>query len=224
VAAADARRGLGILGGSFDPPHLGHLHLALACRSRLGLAEVRLMPTGRLPPHRPPAATEAADRVAMTKAAVAGHDGLGVDLREQARSGPCYTVDSLLELRAEAPRRPLWLLLGADALHTLPTWRAWQRILELANLAVALRPGSPAGNWPAAVAARLYPCRPDTPLPAEANGHVVLLDVHAHDVSSSQLRRRLAGGADTGAWITPPVLDYIARHGLYHQPAVQRAC
>ena len=120
---------LGILGGTFDPIHNGHLELARELVAALPLSAVRLVPAGD-PPHRPPPVASAVDRLAMTELAIAGHAGLEVDAREIVRAGRSYTVLTLEELRAEAPMRPLALIVGADALP---------RITRLASVARTVR-------------------------------------------------------------------------------------
>ena len=129
-----------ILGGTFDPVHYGHLHLAEDIRRALALPQVRLIPAGD-PPHRGGPAASAADRVAMLDLAVRDMPGLAVDRREVERAGKSYTVLTLEELRAEDASRPTLLCLGADAFHGLPTWHRWQDILRLAHIVVAVRPG-----------------------------------------------------------------------------------
>src|SRR5579859_4112192 len=111
---------LALLGGTFDPIHLGHLRVAWEAAEALD-AEVRLMPAN-VPPHRPAPAASAAERVRLIEAALAGQSRLTLDARELARPGRSYTVDTLLELRAEQASRPLLLVLGADAFAGLPTW------------------------------------------------------------------------------------------------------
>ena len=133
-----ASRAVALLGGTFDPVHLGHVGLADDAQRAIRSADVRLVPAAD-PPHRPPPGASATHRLAMLELAIAGHDGLTIDTREIERGGKSYTVLTLEELRAEAPTRPLILVLGADAFRGLPTWHRWDEILALAHVAVAAR-------------------------------------------------------------------------------------
>ena len=134
-------RPLALLGGTFDPVHYGHLRLADELRRALAPLEMRLVPA-RDPPHRETPAASAADRLAMLRLAVEEFPALAIDGRELARDGKSYTVLTLEELRADAPERPLVLVLGADALLGLPTWHRWHDVLALAHLVVVARPGT----------------------------------------------------------------------------------
>lgn len=133
-------RPLAILGGTFDPVHNGHLRGAWEAAEALD-AEVRMVPA-RTPPHRPPPVADAAGRVALLRAALAGQDRLTIDTRELDRDGPSYTVDTLASLREEiGPERPLVLLVGADAFAGLASWHLWRRLFDLAHVGVLTRPG-----------------------------------------------------------------------------------
>ncbi|WP_157722848.1 nicotinate-nucleotide adenylyltransferase, partial [Stenotrophomonas pictorum] len=136
-----------LYGGTFDPVHNGHLAIARCARDELA-SPVRLMPAAD-PPHRAPPGADAAQRAAMLELAIAGEPGLSVDLRELVRAKehpgvPSWTVDTLRQLRAQiGASQPVALLIGADSLLGLPEWHEWERLLELAHLVVADRPGSP---------------------------------------------------------------------------------
>ena len=132
-------RPMAIFGGTFDPVHLGHLSVAWEAAELLD-ADVRLMPAS-VPPHRPAPAADAAQRAAMLRAALQEQSRLTLDTRELERSGPSYTIDTLIELRAEHGDRPLVLLLGADAFAGLPTWHRWRELFDLAHIGVLSRPG-----------------------------------------------------------------------------------
>lgn len=130
---------LAIFGGTFDPVHLGHLSVAWEASELLD-AEVRIMPAS-VPPHRAPPVASAEQRVAMLRAALQGQSRLTLDTRELERAGPSYTIDTLIELRAEQRERPLVLLIGADAFAGLSGWHRWRELFEVAHIGVLSRPG-----------------------------------------------------------------------------------
>jgi len=195
---------LALLGGTFDPIHLGHLRVAWEAAEALD-AEVRLMPAN-VPPHRPAPAASAAERVRLIEAALAGQSRLTLDARELARPGRSYTVDTLLELRAEQASRPLLLLLGADAFAGLPTWHRWRELFDLAHLVVLTRPGHTPATPPelsAEVAAR----RASDPseLRTAPAGRVLHLPVTPLEISASAVRALLAAGREP-RWLLPDAL------------------
>lgn len=195
---------LGIYGGTFDPVHFGHLLLAEQCREQLELDAVWLMPAAA-PPHKPSAAiSEAKHRLAMLELATAGHPALQVSRLELDRGGASYTVETLEAVRAEEPTRELYLLIGADSLADLPTWRSPQRILELATVAAVNR-----GRTPPDVAAVAGP------LGARATGRIVVVSMPAIDLSASDLRQRAAAGRSLRYMTPRAVEEYIYEHGLY---------
>ncbi|HKQ58273.1 MAG TPA: nicotinate (nicotinamide) nucleotide adenylyltransferase, partial [Candidatus Eisenbacteria bacterium] len=137
---SDARRRIGLFGGTFDPPHLGHLALAEAARDRLRLDEVRFVPAGR-PPHKSRARiTSTALRVAMVRLAVRRNRAFTVSTLEAHRGGPSFTVETLRRVAEAEPGARLYLLMGADSLGDFATWREPEAIVRLATLAVAERP------------------------------------------------------------------------------------
>jgi nicotinate-nucleotide adenylyltransferase len=192
------RRRIGLVGGSFDPPHVGHLVVAECALVELGLDEVRLLVAGE--PWMKPAVSAAADRVALVEAAVAGAPGLVCDTREVGRPGPTFTADTLAELRAEEPDADLFFVLGEDAAAVLPAWERIEEAFALATFVVVTRPGS------------------DAPDEALLPGPVVHLEIPQLRVSSTDLRDRFARGGAT-RWLVPPAVDEeIRRRGLYGAP------
>lgn len=131
---------IGIFGGTFDPIHYGHLRTGFELLQALKLAELRFMPAGN-PPHREHTVASNEQRLEMVRVATEGQARFVVDDREMRKSGPSYSVETLAELRAEHPRRPLCLIIGMDAFLGLPKWHQWRDLLELAHLVVAHRPG-----------------------------------------------------------------------------------
>ena len=201
----DARRGSplarrsGLLGGSFDPVHEAHIALAEAAMRTLELADVQLIPAAN-PWQRAPLKAAPDHRLRMLELAVDGHPGLTVNPIEIVRGGATYTIDTL---RALPPGRYVWLL-GADQLANFCTWRAWQDIAAMVDLAVAVRPGT----------ALLVPDELAQWL--QGHGHVLQeLPFAPMDVSASGIRERLAHGASAAGMLNPAVADYISRHGLY---------
>jgi len=192
------RRRIGLVGGSFDPPHLGHLVVAECARVELDLDEVRLLVAGE--PWMKPAVSAAADRVALVEAAVADAAGLVCDTREVGRPGPTFTADTLAEIRAEEPDADLFFVLGEDAAAALPAWERIEEAFALATFVVVTRPGSEAPD--------------ESALP----GPVVHLEIPQLRVSSTDLRERFARGGAT-RWLVPPAVDdEIRRRGLYGAP------
>ena len=222
-ASTTERAPLGVLGGTFDPVHFGHLRLAEEARDALGLTEVTLIPAGD-PPHREQPLSTAAQRLALVARAVAGNPALSVDDGEVCQAGKSYTVLTLERLRARhGDTRPLVLILGADAFNGLHRWHRWRELFELAHIAVANRPGSPphARRWPevldaelaAACASRLT--RDPTCLRDSAAGKVVPFDMTPLAISASLIRDLIRSGHSARYLLPDTVLDFIATKGLY---------
>jgi len=209
-------RPIGVLGGMFDPIHLGHLRPALEVAEALDLEQVRVVPCG-VPPHRAAPQAPAALRRRLVEAAIAAEPRFALDARELERPGPHYTVDTLVSLRAElGPDRPLVLLLGADALAGLDRWHRWQELASLAHLAVMRRPGHAlptAGAVAASIASRL--ATEPAALARSAAGAVWVQDVTALEVSSTEVRARLGRGA-SARWLVPDAAwDLMRSSGAY---------
>jgi len=185
-------RPLAILGGTFDPVHIGHLNAAWEAAEVLD-ADVHLMPAS-VPPHRPPPVATAAQRVAMLRAALAGQSRLSLDTRELEREGPSYTIDTLTALRAELGARPLVLLVGEDAFAGLPTWHRWRELFGVAHIGVLTRPGAVL-QLPAelreATRTRVVPPAMLADTPA---GQVAAVPVTPLDISATHVRELLAEG------------------------------
>ncbi len=212
---------LGILGGTFDPVHFGHLRLAQEIGELLRLAEVRFIPSGT-PPHRPAPHVTPQQRLAMVRLAIADNPLFTADGREVKRSGPGYTYDTLSELRRElGATRPLCVLLGADAFLEFATWHRWHELFGLAHLIVAHRPGFPPESWPARMPqplAREYETRLlKQPLAVHLSpaGGIATQAIAALDVSASMIRESLVRGANPRYLLPDAVLDYIRASSLY---------
>ena len=188
-------RRVGLLGGTFDPPHVGHLVVAECARVELGLAEVRLLVAGD--PWMKSTVSPAEDRVALARAAVEGEHALRVDDREVRRGGPTFTADTLEELRAEEPDVEWCFLLGVDAAVDLPSWERGQDALRLARFVVVTRPGHGLEDAPAQVRDLDH------------------LEVPEIAISSTDLRRRYQQGGPTRFQVPPAVDDRVRELGLY---------
>ncbi len=188
---------LGILGGTFNPPHLGHLALARHARAELELDRVLLMPARRSPGKPAEDDPGPVRRLEMCRLAVAGVEGVEVCALEIERDGPSYTVDTLRALHAAHPDIEITFILGADAARTLSAWQESDKLPALADFAVALRPGA-----------------------AEPSGFpIMFLSMPVDDVSSSLVRERVGRRLPVGELVGPAVAAYIAEHHLYRAPA-----
>lgn len=209
---------VGILGGTFDPIHTGHLRLAVEAAESCKLAEVRLIPAGT-PPHRAPPLASPRQRLEMARLAAAGCPGLVVDEREAFKTTRCYTVETLVELRAEmGDAVPLCLILGMDQFLDLATWHRWRELFRLAHLIVAWRPGSGADRKPEGPLAEEHAARAgDDPraLRAAPAGAIVPIAITALDISASGIRCRLAARRSVRYLLPDSVLDYIQANSLY---------
>jgi nicotinate-nucleotide adenylyltransferase len=216
---SDATAPIGILGGTFDPVHYGHLRLAEEAADRFGLAQVRLIPAA-LPNLRSAPRTSAEHRLAMVRLAVAGNARLEVDALELGRTGTSYTVDTLREVRATLGAvQSVCLILGADAFLRLPAWSRWLELFTLAHIVVAARPGYDLGS---AVSQspeleREWRARHNdgADLALAPGGTIRTLHIPLLEISATDIRARLAGGASV-RYLTPQaVLGYIEAHHLY---------
>jgi nicotinate-nucleotide adenylyltransferase len=197
---------VGVLGGTFDPPHLGHLAIAEEAREVLRLDRVLFVPAGRPWQKADRRVTPGAIRLEMVERAIAGNAAFTVDRSEVDRPGPTYTVDTLEALAArEVVDTEPWLILSAEALAGFATWRAPARVLQLARLCVVPRGASAA----AAEAAALVAAFP------EAAGRVVALDEPRLEISSTALRERVRDGRSIRYLVPDGVLEVITRYALY---------
>jgi nicotinate-nucleotide adenylyltransferase len=205
---------LGLLGGTFDPVHLGHLLLAECCREQLRLDRVLFLPAA-VPPHkRDRQLTPAAQRIEMLELAVAGHQQFAISRREIDRGGVSYTVDTLRQFREEDPEGELFLLMGADMLHDLPHWRAAETVCRLAVVAVVRRAGTGELDF-TALAAVASPQRIEL-----FRRHQV--EMPAIGLSSTEIRRRAAAGQSIRYQTPRAVEKYIEAQALYHPSSEDR--
>lgn len=216
-----ASKPIGLLGGTFDPIHFGHLRLAQEVADALSLAEVRFIPGGT-PPHRATPQTSAAHRLAMVKLAVAGNALFSVDARETLRDGLSYTFDTLTALRSElGAEQPLVWIMGADAFLGFNRWRRWQEIFALTHLAVAHRPGAALADIKDATLARVFAQRRVSDAQSiqhAAAGALIEVPITALDISATAIRATLherQQGRSARYLTTDIVLQYIERNQLF---------
>jgi nicotinate-nucleotide adenylyltransferase len=202
-------RRVGLLGGTFDPVHLGHLNLAEHMREKLGLSQVVLIPTC-MPPHKnAPYRAPAQDRLEMCRIAAQSSGGIAVSDIEIERGGASYTIDTLTELHGMMPDAELCFIMGADMFLTLEQWRNFPGIAGLAELCAASRHSGET---------RL--------LEKHAKKLAILYGARCHieeipvvDMSSTEIRSLIAQGKDVSAYLPRGVYEYILRRGLYGAPA-----
>jgi nicotinate-nucleotide adenylyltransferase len=210
--------GIGILGGTFDPIHYGHLRMADEVVLALGLSTVRLLPAGN-PWHRSgrPLPAPRLDRLAMTELAVLEFPRLSVDSREALSEAPSYTADTLAAIRAEVGSTPLLLLLGADAFATLNTWKTWERLFELAHLVLVSRPHFALPEPLPGELAAAYRGRSvsDAGLLSSGVGRIYRQTVTPQPISATAIRTLLHRGRRPDGLLPDAVIRYIDSHGLY---------
>jgi len=213
---------IGILGGTFDPIHHGHLRIAQEALEQCGMSQVRFIPSGT-PPHRAAPQAPAKVRWEMVRLAVNGHPDFLVDVREVFRTDPCYTVDTLTALRAElGEQQPLCLILGGDAFLQLHTWHEWHRLFALAHIVVLQRAGGlPLGNamaqadeaLQAEYRARLAPGA--QALHEAPAGAIFVADMPALEISSTDIRRRCNDGKNIRYLVPDAVAHHIQTNQTY---------
>jgi len=201
-------KSIGLLGGTFDPVHFGHLRPALEVRESLGLSELRLLPC-HVSPHRQQPLATPRQRLQMLNLATAGSAVLAVDARELDRAPPSYTVDTLESFKAQYPDAGLVFVMGHDAFASFKRWHRWERILELAHLAVTSRPGYRLQTQDFAVTQNVHE------LQHCSAGKVVHCEVTALDISASNIRALAARGRDIAYLVPQAVRHYIIEQRIY---------
>jgi nicotinate-nucleotide adenylyltransferase len=194
---------IGILGGTFNPPHLGHLVVAQEAYRELDLDQVLFIPAG-IPPHKPVDAEPGSEhRLALCRLAIEGDDRFAASDLELRRDGPSYTVDTLRELSTQAPTNDLFLILGADIAAGLPQWQEPERVLELATVAITKRRGTP----PESVQRALDQLK--------GGDRAEFFEMPRIGISSTMVRRRVQAGQPIRYFVPDRVAAYILDHGLY---------
>ncbi|MGF6148923.1 Nicotinate-nucleotide adenylyltransferase [Kingella potus] len=197
---------LGLFGGTFDPPHLGHTHIARAFADELDLDTVIFLPAGD-PYHKAAPSTPAAHRLAMTQLAAQADPRFAVSDLDTVRGGTTYTADTVRIFRQHYPAAELWWLMGADSLAALHTWKDWPSIVRQTRIAAAARSGFALSALPSELHAWAAQALND--------GSLHLLSAPLSDISSTDIRGRLKNGQHTGGLLDPAVAAYIRRHKLY---------
>ena len=217
-----ARR-IGLLGGTFDPIHSGHLDLAAAAERAIGLTRVLVIPAN-VPPHRARPFTSRFHRFAMVALAVAGRDGWRASDVELRHESPSYTITTLRRFHDRGyAASELFFLIGADAFTEIETWRDYPRLLDCAHFAVVSRPGCAVADLRdrlPALADRMVQASGGLTTPATPS--IILIDGLTADVSSTAIRSALARGESVAGMVDPRVQQHIEQHGLYSSPSPDR--
>jgi nicotinate-nucleotide adenylyltransferase len=204
---------LGLLGGTFDPIHNGHVAAAAAAQTALGLDAITLMPS-HIPPHRrDPVGATSEQRFEMARLAAAEHPGWSASRIELDRDGPSYTYDTLVQISegpalSESKGTQIFFITGADAFAEIATWSRYPAVLDLANFVVVSRPGITLDS----LRARVPSAFRDRP---SASTRVILVDAHTPDISSTDIRRRVRAGDSLSGFVPDAVARYIAAQRLY---------
>lgn len=208
--------GIGLFGGTFDPVHIGHLRTAVELRELLGLEAMHMLPCAR-PAHRGQPVASAEQRLAMLRLGIGGEPGLVADDRELRRSSLSYTIDTLIDVRAQfGAEVPLYLCVGMDSLVYLNTWHRWRELGDFAHLVVVARPGwqfpqhGETARWLAGLGVK-----DPKSLAQQPCGGVCVEEMTLLPVSSSRVREDLAAGRSLRYLVPDCVIDYIERHVLY---------
>ncbi|MFF2908978.1 nicotinate-nucleotide adenylyltransferase [Paenibacillus sp. NPDC057934] len=190
---------IGIMGGTFDPPHIGHMLAAESARDTYGLDEVWFMPS-HIPPHKHEAGVSGEDRLAMVQEAVKDHPSFRTLDLEVLRGGVSYTIDTIRELQSEHPKSEFYFIIGADMVQYLPKWQSIDELVQRLTFIGVGRPGTPLDL---------------EALPEHIAGRVTLADMPQVDISSTMLRQRAAEGRSIRYMVPDGVYEYVQRGGLY---------
>ena len=208
-------KAIGILGGTFDPIHLGHLRMALELYEELDLAKVHIIPCFQ-PVHRKLPVASPKQRLAMVECAIENEPALFADAREIRRKAPSYMIDTILEMRQETPHTPLCLLLGIDAFLGFPSWHRWKEILEQAHIIIAQRPQyqlPTTGIIGDLLKERLK--NEVAYIHENTSGGILLRPITSLEISATDIRKQIAMGRNPRYLLPDDVYAYIKQHGTY---------
>ena len=207
---------IGILGGTFDPIHFGHLRPALEIAETFQLDELRFIPSAR-PPHRWQPVASAQHRLEMVKLAIDGTPGFVLDEREYLRTGSSYTVDTLQSIRDEVSDTPLLMLLGQDAFESFTDWHDWKKILTLTHIVVSSRPGYQHASQDWMQNHLIDGSLHDVVIKVQKKpaGFITFCDVTQLDISATSIREQQLKGKSSRYLLPKNVADYIKHHQLY---------
>lgn len=211
---------IGILGGTFDPIHNGHIRLALEARQQLNLDHVRLIPVN-IPPHRSKPVASSIHRQAMLALAIDNEKGLCMDLRELNSNETSYTINTLKSLRKEFKNDSLCLILGKDAFNQIDSWKDWETLLDYAHIIVANRPGEEANTvspkleqWQAQ-----HQTNKVVSLKEKPAGSIYFINIPMLDISSSNIRQSFSDNKAVDELMPTTTLTYIKNNHLYQDTA-----
>ncbi len=204
---------IGILGGTFDPIHFGHLRPALDVAEQLGLERIHLIPSAR-PPHRSEPQASPEQRLTMLQLAVKNNPQFVVDDRELHREGISYTVDTLASLRQDFPECPLYLMLGTDAFSHIQTWHRWQELLELAHIVVMQRADEPL-TMPDEMTAWYQQHQAKEGDENQLTGKIWLVHVTQLAISATDIREKISNNLNPQYLLPDAVIQLIGMLGLY---------
>ncbi len=210
---------LGLMGGMFDPVHLGHLKIALTSLEKLQLDAIRLLPCGN-PVHRNGVFASSQHRLAMLRLAVEGYSDIGIDDRELKSDDPSFTLTSMQKIKQELPDARLYFIMGQDAFNAFDTWHRWQDILLIAHIIVAARPGyklDPAKELESELNTRMV--LSVDKLKQADNGKILITDYDLLDISSSMVRDAILSKKSVAELVPEKVAQYINTHKLYAREA-----
>ncbi|GAB4391723.1 MAG: nicotinate-nucleotide adenylyltransferase [Gammaproteobacteria bacterium] len=207
---------IGILGGTFDPIHLGHLQIAQALLAQKICTMVYFVPC-KIQVLKGPAYVADKHRLAMLQLAIAGQSNMRIDTRELERDTPSYMVETLQSFRRDMPNAALGLILGSDSFATLPRWHLWQQLIQLAHIIVVKRPGSclpqqgELADW-----LSHYRVQDAVLLSQKLSGFIWPYDMPACTIASSSIRACIQQHLPFQRYVPDNVAHYIAQHNLYH--------
>lgn len=206
---------IGILGGTFDPVHLGHIKIAECVLQKLKLNEIRFLPN-QSPPHRERPQASVQDRVAMLKLAIEPNSHFILDNTELHRSGPSFMVDTLKLLKKKFVNNPLNLIIGADAFFSFNTWNSYEEILDYAHLIVLNRPDGFGHyqSWLKDLLKRRQ-TKAANDLQKQENGLIYIIHIEPLPISATSIRKKIASAESVANEVPKAVLDYIQSHNLY---------